>query len=93
MHREYTKNAGIEIAFRSLKSSGFNIEDTHLTDIDRIDKLFALVIVAFTWAYKVGIYVHSNIKDIKIKNYGRRKTKVLIQTRVDNNRKHFAKPQ
>jgi hypothetical protein len=34
------------------------MEDTHLTDIDRIDKLFALVIVAFTWAYIVGIYVH-----------------------------------
>jgi hypothetical protein len=25
-----------------------NIEDTHLTDIERIEKLFALVTVAFT---------------------------------------------
>jgi transposase len=68
----YKERWQIETAFRALKSSGFNIEDTHLTDIDRIDKLFALVIVAFTWAYKVGIYVHSNIKNIKIKKHGRR---------------------
>ena len=66
----YKERWQIETAFRALKSSGFNIEDTHLTDIDRIEKLFALVIVAFTWAYKVGIYVHLNIK--KIKKHGRK---------------------
>ncbi|KAA6308512.1 hypothetical protein EZS27_039835, partial [termite gut metagenome] len=58
----YKERWQIETAFRALKSSGFNIEDTHLTNIDRIDKLFALVIVAFTWAYIVGIYVHENVK-------------------------------
>lgn len=67
----YKERWQIETAFRALKSSGFNIEDTHLTDIERIDKLFALVIVAFTWAY-VGIYVHLNLKMIKIKKHGRR---------------------
>ncbi|KAA6337838.1 hypothetical protein EZS27_014116, partial [termite gut metagenome] len=51
---------------------GFNIEDTHLTNIDRIDKLFALVIVAFTWAYIVGIYVHENVKQIETKKHGRK---------------------
>jgi hypothetical protein len=40
----------------ALKTTGFNIEDTHLTDIDRINKLFALVLIAFVWAYKVGIF-------------------------------------
>ncbi|KAA6336121.1 hypothetical protein EZS27_015697, partial [termite gut metagenome] len=46
--------------------------DTHLTNIDRIDKLFALVIVAFTWAYIVGIYVHENVKQIETKKHGRK---------------------
>ncbi|MDR3268798.1 MAG: IS4 family transposase, partial [Tannerella sp.] len=55
-----------------LKSSGFNIEDTHLTDIKRIEKLFSPVMVAFAWAYVVGIYVHENIKQIKIKKHGHR---------------------
>ena len=32
----------------ALKTSGFNIEDTHLEDIERIEKIFTLVIIAFT---------------------------------------------
>jgi Transposase DDE domain. len=75
----YKERWQIETAFRALKSSGFNIEDTHLTDIDRIDKLFALVIVAFTWAYIVGIYVHLNIKEIKIKKHGRKQKSLFKQ--------------
>jgi hypothetical protein len=58
-------------AFKALKSSGFNIEHTHLTDIERINKLFALVLVAFAWAYKAGIFLNS-IRPIKIKKHGRR---------------------
>jgi len=39
----------IESAFKALKTSGFNIEDTHLTDIDRVYKLLSLVLIAFAW--------------------------------------------
>jgi hypothetical protein len=67
----YKERWQIETAFRALKSSGFNIEDTHLTDLDRISKLFSLVLVAFVWAYKVGIYIDS-ICPIKIKKHGRK---------------------
>jgi len=67
----YKERWQIETAFRALKSSGFNIEDTHLTDLDRINKLFALVLVAFVWAYKAGIFLDS-ICPIKIKKHGRR---------------------
>ena len=67
----YKERWQIESAFKALKTSGFNIEDTHLTDIDRINKLFALVLVAFVWAYKVGIFLNS-IRPIKIKKHGRR---------------------
>lgn len=54
-----------------MKSSGFNIEDTHLTDIERIAKLVALVMVAFVWAYKAGIFLNE-ICPIKIKKHGRK---------------------
>lgn len=54
----YKERWQIETAFRALKTSGFNIEDTHLTDIERIEKLFVLVMVAFTWAYLVGDYLN-----------------------------------
>lgn len=68
----YKERWQIETAFRALKTSGFNIEDTHLTEIERIEKLFALVIVAFTWAYLVGDYLHKYIKPIPVKKHGRK---------------------
>lgn len=67
----YKERWQIETAFRALKTSGFNIEDTHLTDIERINKLFALVLVAFVWAYKAGIYLNE-LCPIKTKKHGRK---------------------
>ena len=49
-----------------MKSSGFDIEKTHLQDIQRIEKLVLLVMITFAWAYKVRIYLHK-IKPILIK--------------------------
>ena len=42
----YKERWQIETAFRALKTSGFNIEDTHLTEIERIEKLLALVMAS-----------------------------------------------
>ena len=67
----YKERGQIESAFKALKTSGFNIEDTHLTDIERVSKLLALVLIAFAWVYKTGIYL-DNLKPIKIKKHGRR---------------------
>tara|TARA_R110000868_G_C10813385_1_gene758036 strand:- start:1 stop:267 length:267 start_codon:yes stop_codon:yes gene_type:complete len=54
-----------------MKSSGFDIEKTHLQDIQRIEKLVLLVMVAFVWCYKIGIYLHQ-ISPITIKKHGRK---------------------
>ena len=67
----YKERWQIETAFRALKTSGFNIEDTHLNDMERIAKLFSLVLIAFVWAYKVGIFLDS-LTPIKIKKHGRK---------------------
>jgi len=53
-----------------LKTSGFNIEDTHLIEIQKIEKLFVMVMVAFTGAYLVGDFLHKYIKPIPIKKHG-----------------------
>jgi hypothetical protein len=37
----------IETLFACLKSRGFNFEDTHITDHERIKKLFVLLAIAF----------------------------------------------
>jgi hypothetical protein len=43
------------LAEKIKKSSGFNIEDTYLTDLKPIEKLFSIVMVVFAWACVVGI--------------------------------------
>ena len=60
-----------ETMFKALKSGGFNFEDTHLTDPQRIAKLIALVCVAFIWIYLIGIS-RNVVKPIKVKNHGRK---------------------
>lgn len=62
----------IETMFRALKTSGFNLEDTHLTDLERISKLLSLLCIAFIWAYLTGIHRHENIRPIEIKKHGRK---------------------
>lgn len=66
----YKERWQIECAFKAFKSSGFYFENTHLTDLDRLEKLFALGIVAFTWAYLVGLFLHRNEKPIRLLKHG-----------------------
>lgn len=68
----YKKRWQIETMFKALKSSGFNIEKTHLQDIKRIEKLVSLIFIAFVWCYLVGIHIDQNIRPIEIKKHGYR---------------------
>lgn len=56
----------IETMFKAFKSSGFNIEDTHLRKTQRFQKLLCIVMIAFTWAYITGIYCNKHIKQIRV---------------------------
>lgn len=73
----YKQRWQIETLFRGLKSSGFNIESTHVTNLNRLEKLFSLTMVAFVWCYKVGDYLDDNVKRIIIKKHGRRAVSVF----------------
>ena len=68
----YKERWQIEACFKAMKSSGFDIEKTHLDDIERIEKLTLIVMIAFVWSYKTGIFIHENIKKIEIKKHGRK---------------------
>lgn len=52
----YAKRWEIESLFACLKGRGFNLEDTHLTQLDRVSKLVAVNALAFCWAYHIGIH-------------------------------------
>lgn len=67
----YQKRWQIETIFKAFKTAGFNLENTHLTDYQRLNKLLLIAAIAFIWACKVGIYRHNNIKKIDIKKHGR----------------------
>lgn len=73
----YKKRWQVETLFRALKSSGFNIEDTHVTDLKRLEKLFLLTMIAFVWYYKIGDHIDEHIQKIKIKKHGRRSVSVF----------------
>ena len=74
----YKRRWEIETAFRAMKSSGFNIEDMHLRDTERIARLLAMVCIALVWAYLVGEHKDINVKPIRILKHGR-KAKSLVK--------------
>ena len=74
----YSKRWQIETMFRGLKTSGFNLENTHLTHLDRLEKLIILVMIGFVWCYKIGDFIDNHIKSITIKKHGRRAISIFI---------------
>jgi hypothetical protein len=68
---DYAQRWGIETLFGIFKSRGFNLEDTHLVDSERLSRLFALLTIALCWAYRTGEWL-SHQKPILIKTHGRK---------------------
>jgi len=66
----YKKRWSIEVFFQSIKNRGFNLENTNLTDLPKLKKLFALVSIAFACCLDVGIYKHEYEKPLKKKKHG-----------------------
>lgn len=55
----YKDRWSIELMFKHCKTNGFNLEDTHLKDIKRIEKLFAVIASAFVLSIMAGKIVHA----------------------------------
>ena len=53
---EYALRWGIETLFGCLKSRGFCLEATHVTEEERLSKLLALLSIAFVWAFATGVW-------------------------------------
>lgn len=67
---EYKRRWAIETLFQNLKSRGFEVEETHLTKAEKIDKLFGVLALAVAWAVKTG-EAESAANPIEIKKNGR----------------------
>lgn len=67
---DYAKRWEIETLFGCLKSRGFQLEETHVIEPERLKKLIALLALAFCWAHVVGEWL-SRQKPLKTKKHGR----------------------
>jgi hypothetical protein len=75
--RLYAQRWQIETLFGALKSRGFNVEQTHLTARNRIEKLLAIMAISFAWAYLVGDWLDRQVRPIPVKSHGRRAQSVF----------------
>jgi hypothetical protein len=68
--KDYARRWKIENLFGCLKTRGFCLEETHVIKRERVEKLLALLTVAFCWAYLAGEWL-ARTTPIKIKKHGR----------------------
>jgi hypothetical protein len=65
----YGRRWEIETLFGAFKTRGFNLEDTHITDVKRSERLFALLVISLVWAVRVGEFV-ARVRPSEIKKHG-----------------------
>jgi hypothetical protein len=68
--RLYKQRWTIECFFESVKSRGFQLEKTHLTNSKRFETLLVLVCVAFSLCQRVGLLAHRQGHPIGVKKHG-----------------------
>jgi hypothetical protein len=80
---DYRLRWGIESLFGALKSRGFDLESTHLHHRERLERLLALLALAFGWAHRTGLWVAEHVRAPRlIAKYGRR-AKSLFRLGLD----------
>lgn len=69
--QDYRRRWSIETMFSNLKTKGFNMEDTPITDRNKLSTLLAVLALAISFAVKTGVAA-ARLRAIPIKNHGRR---------------------
>lgn len=83
----YRQRWSVETMFGALKSRGFDLEATHLTESDRLEKLFGVLALALVWALRVGLWRAEQVA-ITVKKHGR-KAKALFRYGLDYLQEHL----
>ena len=73
---DYRLRWNIETLFGCLKSRGFNLEDTHMTEWEQIEKLMGLLTIVFCLALLTGSFCFEK-KPIRIGKHGRDKKSIF----------------
>lgn len=64
--QQYARRWEIETMFKAFKTQGFQLENSHITHLERFEKLLALIAIAFYWAYRTGIVKDKEILAIQV---------------------------
>ena len=73
---DYARRWEVETLFGCLKTRGFCLEQTHVTDPARLKKLLALLALAFCWAHVVGEWL-STQQPLPLKRHGRKAVSIF----------------
>ena len=71
MVSDYYRRWAIETLFGCLKSRGFDLESTHMTDPERMDKLMGILALTFTWCLIVGHWNYGEADELPLHKHGR----------------------
>ena len=74
MGQIYRKRWTIETIFQNLKSRGFDLATTHLTNQAKLKKLIGFCSLAYGLCLSMGIYLHKKVQAIATKSNGYKKT-------------------
>ena len=85
----YQKRWSIEVLFGHLKKKGFNLEDTHLTEKTKVDKMMAVVSLAFFYTLGWGMLLKANTEKLTT----RQKRKSLFRLALDGITQILEKPE
>ncbi len=73
---DYARRWEVETLFGCLKTRGFCLEATHVTEPERLKKLLALVALAFCWAHVTGEWLSAQ-RPLPIKKHGRKAVSIF----------------
>lgn len=82
MIEDYYRRWGIETLFGCLKSRGFDLEATHMTELDRMDKLMGVLALAFAWCLIAGHWHYGEAKHLPLNKHWR-PAKALFRLGMD----------
>jgi len=66
----------IENMFGAFKTRGFNFEDTHMKNLEKIKMLIVLVSIVYTWCVLLGLYLNES-KPIILMKFGRKRKSIF----------------
>lgn len=70
--QRYGERWYIENMFKDMKSNGFQLESTHVTDPGRLSTLMGILAIAYAWMIKIGTWVKKIKPEVfKRKKHGR----------------------